>query len=79
MAQIGYPEPRRGDMMINFKNLIVGRHESKVLFMWSPEEGVAMLGAFLGIKAILARDGISARIDRGVPREGDPLGNWFGR
>jgi hypothetical protein len=50
-------------IMINFNNLIVGRHESKVLFMWNPKEGVAMLGAFLGIKdgieAILARDGIN--------------------
>ena len=49
--------------MINFNNLIVGRHESKVLFMWNPKEEVAMLGAFLGIKdgieAILARDGIT--------------------
>ena len=49
-------------MMIIFKNLIVGRHESKVLFIWSPVNGVVMLGAFLGIKdgieAILARDGI---------------------
>jgi hypothetical protein len=41
--------------MINFENLIVGRHESKVLFTWNPKEGVAMLGAFLGIK-----DGIDA-------------------
>jgi hypothetical protein len=50
-------------IMINFNNLIVGRHESKVLFMWTPKEGVAMLGAFIGIKdgieAILARDGIT--------------------
>jgi hypothetical protein len=50
-------------MPINFNNLIVGRHESKVLFMWNPQNGVAMLGAFLGIKigieAILARDGIT--------------------
>ena len=50
-------------MTINFKNLIVGRHESKVLFMWNPKEGVAMLGAFLGIKdgieGILARDEIT--------------------
>jgi hypothetical protein len=49
-------------MTINFNNLIVGTHESKVLFLWSPKEEVAMLGAFLGIKdgieAILARDGI---------------------
>ncbi len=50
-------------MTINFKHLIVGRHESKVLFMWNPKEGIAMLGAFLGIKdgieAILAKDGIT--------------------
>jgi len=49
--------------MINFNNLIVGRHESRVLFMWNPKEEVAMLGAFIGIKdgieAILARDGIT--------------------
>jgi hypothetical protein len=50
-------------MTIDFKNLILGRHESKVLFMWSPENGV-VLGAFLGIKdgieTILARDGLTA-------------------
>ena len=49
--------------MIAFKGLIVGRHESKVLFVWSPQEGVAILGAFRaikdGIEAILNRDGIS--------------------
>ena len=53
----------RGDMTINFKNLIIGRHESKVLFMWNPKEGAAILGAFLGIKegipVILARDGVT--------------------
>jgi hypothetical protein len=27
--------------------------------MWNPKEGIAMLGAFLGIKAILAKDGIT--------------------
>jgi hypothetical protein len=58
-----YLESHRGDMTINFKNLIVGRHESKVLFMWNPKEGVAMLGAFLGIEdgieAILAREEIT--------------------
>ena len=52
-----------GDMMIEFKNLIVGRHESKVLFTWNVENGGAVLGAFLGIengiKTILARDGIT--------------------
>jgi hypothetical protein len=50
-------------MTIDFKNLILGRHESKVLFMWNPENGV-MLGAFLGIKdgieTILAREGTTA-------------------
>ena len=49
--------------MIAFKSLIVGRHESKVLFVWSPQEGIATLGAFRaikgGIEAILNRDGIS--------------------
>lgn len=49
--------------MIAFKNLIVGRHESRVLFAWSPQEGLAILGAFRaikdGIEAILARDGIT--------------------
>ena len=44
-------------MTIDFKNLIVGRHESKVLFIWNLEKGVAMLGAFRGIK-----DGIEAGI-----------------
>jgi hypothetical protein len=50
-------------MMIDFKNLIVGRHESKALFIWNLGKGVAVLGAFRGIKdgieAILARDGIT--------------------
>ena len=49
--------------MINFNNLILGRHESKVLFMWKAENGTAVLGSFRGIKdgieAILAREGIS--------------------
>ena len=50
--------------MIAFKNLIVGRHESRVLFVWSPQEGLARLGGFrvnqvTGIEAILARDGIT--------------------
>ena len=49
--------------MIAFKTLIVGRHESRVLFAWSPQEGLAVLGAFRaikdGIEAILNRDGIS--------------------
>jgi hypothetical protein len=51
------------DHMIDFKNLIVGRHESKVLFTWNLENGGAVLGAFLGIKdgieTILARDGVT--------------------
>ena len=61
-------------IMINFNNLIVGRHESRVLFMWNPKEEVAMLGAFIGIKdgieAILARDGITPaqRVILEVPR-----------
>ncbi len=46
--------------MIDFKNLIVGSHETKVLFTWNVDHEVAMLGAFLGIEAgiesILARD-----------------------
>ena len=45
-------------VMINFKNLIVGRHQTKVVFVWNPENGVSMLGAYRGIedgiKAILA-------------------------
>jgi hypothetical protein len=61
MTQIT-PNLQKG-MPINFNNLIVGRHESKVLFMWNPPKGVAMLGAFVGIKigieAILARDEIT--------------------
>jgi hypothetical protein len=52
--------PHRGHTMIDFKNLIVGSHESKVLFTWNHDNGVAMLGAYLGIEdgieAILARD-----------------------
>ena len=62
MTQTG-TEPREGNMTIDFKNLIVGRHESKVLFIWNLGRGVAVLGAFRGIKdgieAILARDGIT--------------------
>jgi hypothetical protein len=49
--------------VIAFKNLVVGRHESRVLFVWSAQEGVAMLGAFRaikeGIETILDRDGIT--------------------
>ena len=63
MGSDRYAEPCRGQLMIVFKNLIVGRHESRVLFVWSPQEGVAILGAFRGIKdgieAILAREGIT--------------------
>jgi hypothetical protein len=33
-----YPELREGNMTIDFKNLIVGRHESKVLFIWTLEK-----------------------------------------
>jgi hypothetical protein len=62
-AQAGTLFPLRGNMTLNFKNLIVGRHESKVLFMWNAKEGIAMLGAFLGIKdgikAILAKEAIT--------------------
>lgn len=46
--------------MIDFKNLIVGSHESKVLFTWNVDHDAAMLGAFLGIEdgieCILSRD-----------------------
>ena len=49
--------------MINFHHLILGRHESRVLFMWKAESGAAVLGSFRGIKdgieAILAREGIT--------------------
>jgi hypothetical protein len=49
--------------MIHFNNLILGRHESKVLFMWKAENGAAVLGSFRGIKdgieAILAREGLT--------------------
>ncbi|MGB7838623.1 MAG: hypothetical protein WBL40_10995 [Terrimicrobiaceae bacterium] len=72
MAQRLLPQPHRGNMTINFKNLIVGRHESRVLFMWNPKEGVAMLGAFPGIKdgieAILSRDRITT-VQRAVLEE----------
>jgi hypothetical protein len=63
MAQTVTLNPVEGHLMIAFKNLIVGRHESRVLFVWSPQEGVAILGAFRGIEdgieAILARDGVT--------------------
>ncbi len=49
--------------MIDFKKLVVGRHESKVLFTWNLENGGAMLGAFRGlqdgIETILAREGLN--------------------
>ena len=58
-----YGTDQGGTLVIAFKNLIVGRHESRVLFVWSPQEGLAILGAFRaiedGIEAILARDGIT--------------------
>jgi hypothetical protein len=61
--QAGRLPAHRGHIMIDFKNLIVGSHESRVLFTWNCDDGVAMLGAFLGIKdgidAILARDEIT--------------------
>ncbi|HEY5812441.1 MAG TPA: hypothetical protein VIT23_07295 [Terrimicrobiaceae bacterium] len=41
--------------MIDFKNLIVGRHQTKVVFVWNPENGVSMLGVYRGIE-----DGIRA-------------------
>ena len=45
--------------MIDFKDLIIGKHEGRVVFVWNSENGVAVLGAFLGIKdgieGILAR------------------------
>lgn len=58
--------------MIDFKNLIVGTHESKVLFTWNRGKDVAMLGTFLGIEdgveAILARDEITP-IQRAILKE----------
>ena len=45
--------------MIDFRNMIIGKHEGRVVFVWNSENGVAVLGAFLGIKdgieGILAR------------------------
>ena len=50
--------------MIHFNNLILGRHESKVLFLWDAENGVAVLGSFRGIKdgieTILAKESITS-------------------
>jgi len=63
MDQTGKLLPVEGHKMIDFKHLIVGRHESKVLFTWTRENGISILGSFLGIEdgieAILARDGIT--------------------
>ena len=54
---------KEGPLVIAFKKLIVGRHESRVLFAWSPQEGLAILGTFRaikdGIEAILAREAIT--------------------
>ena len=51
--------------MIDFKNLIIGKHEGRVVFAWNSENGVAVLGAFLdikdGIEGILARLEITPR------------------
>ena len=49
--------------MIDFNNLILGRHESKIVFMWRAENGADVLGSYRGIKdgieTILAREGIT--------------------
>ena len=45
--------------MIDFKNLIIGKHEGRVVFVWNSESGIAVLGAFLGI-----RDGIEGILSR---------------
>ena len=49
--------------MIHFDNLTIGRHESKIVFVWRAENGAAILGSFRGIKdgieSILAREGIT--------------------
>jgi hypothetical protein len=49
--------------MIDFKNLIVGRHQTKVVFVWNPENGVSMLGTYRGIE-----DGIRAILAGNNPR-----------
>src|SRR6478735_3604468 len=58
-----YGTDQGGPLVIAFKTLIVGRHESRVLFAWSPQEGLAILGAFRaikhGIEALVARDAIT--------------------
>jgi hypothetical protein len=38
------PWPIEGHVMIDFKNLIVGSHESKVLFTWNVDREAGMLG-----------------------------------
>ena len=62
--------------MINFNNLILGQHESRVLFMWEAENGAALLGSFEGIKdgieAILAREGITCA-QRAILEELQPI------
>ena len=49
--------------MIDFNNLILGRHESKIVFMWRAESGADVLGSYRGIKdgieTILASEGIT--------------------
>jgi hypothetical protein len=47
--------------MIDFKNLIIGKHEGRVVFAWNSENGVAVLGAFPGIKDGI--EGILARLE----------------
>jgi hypothetical protein len=50
--------------VIHFSNLVLGRHESKVLFMWRTKNGIAVVGSFRGIKdgieTILAKEGTSS-------------------
>jgi hypothetical protein len=62
--------------MIDFNNLILGRHESKIVFMWRAESGAAVLGSYQGIKdgieAILARDGTTCA-QRAILEELRPL------
>jgi hypothetical protein len=62
--------------MIDFNNLILGRHESKIVFMWRAESGAAVLGSYQGIKdgieAILARNGTTCA-QRAILEELRPL------
>jgi transposase len=62
--------------MIHFNNLILGRHESRILFMWKAENEGAVLGSFHGIKdgieAILAREG-TTRAQRAILEELRPI------